>query len=428
MSLGGTNILGLILDLTDNATPKLRAFGSALGVAGRQVDSFASGFAGMETASQRAMTSARNSADEMKNIMQRRMADPVASWNTLDRAAATQMDRSRARYNAFMDNLHQTSQRYQSAIMGSVAISMTGVGIQNYARPILEGWEKMTKAAMDYQQSLVKIQLTTADFGGLKGPALTNANKQITNSIMAAGIASPLSNTQMADMTQTLATMGYHKSGQLNSLIAPSMLLQAISQKSDGSFELDQNSAAQLVSSLVLQSGKGLGKYKNTSLAGQKFSGVSENAMNIVSQMTKAAHDAHLTYADIKSYVGSGGATMGMSHMSLADFLTFGGALKKTGINPRQAGQDVKGLVQSASKFEAQNAMKPPKANSLGWWAEKLGFTSSNLSHNGDYLNNLLGVIDKAKKSGNLDKLMYSSQWYWSGYYKRYYGPSKPTR
>jgi TP901 family phage tail tape measure protein len=324
-----------------------------------------------------------------------------------DQASMTAMNRARFRYNAFMDNLHQTSQRYQSAIMGSVAISMTGVGIQNYARPILEGWEKMTKAAMDYQQSLVKIQLTTADFGGLKGPALANANKQISNSIMAAGIASPLSNTQMADMTQTLATMGYHKSKQLNSLIAPSMLLQAISQKSDGSFELDQNSAAQLVSSLVLQSGKGLGKYTKTSLAGQKFSGVSENAMTIVSQMTKAAHDAHLTYADIKSYVGSGGATMGMSHMSLADFLTFGGALKKTGINPRQAGQDVKGLVQSASKFEAQNAMKPPKANSLGWWAEKLGFTSSNLSHNGDYLNNLIGVIDKAKKSGNLDKLMY---------------------
>lgn len=395
-----SNIMGLILEIKDRATPILKGFGNSLKIAGQGITNYAKEFDKAESTIEKSLKKQggmiKQWKKELDSVLSKTLSDPTSSeagikafMSPLQKQTAMQ----EARLKKFQENIHKASNRYHSMIMGSVALSMTGIGMENFGRPIIQGFDKMIQQAGDFQEAMRKIQLTTDDYNKSTGKALENANKLINQSVMSAGIASPLSNKDMSEMAYTLSTMGFHDAKSLNSLIAPAMLLQANSStEPDGGLSTTQ--ASQLVSNLLIQSGRGIGKTSDMTLAGQKFSGVSSTGISVVDQMTKSLHDAHLTYQDILGFQSSAGSSLATSKMGISDFLALGGAMKREGIQVRTGGRDIQGLINRVGLMDAQNATKP---TILSKQAEELGLTMTNL-RSGDFIDKLNEIIDKAQK------------------------------
>jgi hypothetical protein len=168
------------------------------------------------------------------------------------------------------------------------------------------------------------------------------------------------------------------------------MQLQAIS---DG--KLDMNQSASLLASLFnkfqINPAETLG---TANIGGQSFEGTSMKAMEMVSMMAKAAHDAHMDFDMMSKSLRAAGASMQFTNTSFSEFLAISGSLVKAGYTPAQAGQYQNAISNAAIIATRMRDMTPDAKRAQV--ASELGVDLNTFKTSDNIIKTLLDIQESA--------------------------------
>lgn len=187
-----TTGINIVTTGVNNATAKLKAFGQEIAQVGKVVDRFTSDY-------DKNMDKVRKSSITLSQGLTR-------NWQKEYRSALSGMNRDTEKALQYMEtqydrHFRNIGNKYQSMVMGSVALSMSGIGVMNWGQGALG----FTKTALDQAKEFETV-MSQIQFYGKK---TKEEMESIQKDIFKMGFDLPVKTSEVASAVLSAQKLGY---------------------------------------------------------------------------------------------------------------------------------------------------------------------------------------------------------------------------
>lgn len=293
-----TTGINIVATGVSSASSKLKAFGATINGVKDQADKFANQY-------NRSTTQVIQSSSSLKRALN-------SDWDAMYRSAMSgtkNQEKALQRLeNAYDRTFREIGNKYQSMVMGSVALSMSGVGIMNFGTATLGA----TKAALDQARDFETVMSQIQFYGQKTKEEMQGIQKEIFKM----GFDLPVKTSEIGNAVLSAQKLGYSDTTQAQMMAKEASKIQFMSLD-----KLDGDESLKFISHM-------------TKLTGTQV----ENAGQLTDKLTMASDVSAASVDTLWKTIQSSRTAFDSLNTDVNTFLTLAGVMSDR-LQPRQAGQ-----------------------------------------------------------------------------------------